>query len=117
VDDAEQGITHVVRGADLIASTPRQIHLQHALGLPVPAYLHLPVAANAAGEKLSKQTLAHAVDTALPALTLAHVLEFLGHPPPAGLRGADLAELWDWAIGNWRREQLPGCAIRSTREL
>jgi len=107
VDDAEQGITDVVRGADLIASTPRQIHLQKLLGLPTPAYLHLPVAVNGAGEKLSKQTRAHAVDQSDPAATLDRVLRFLGFPPPADIRGAGLHELRDWAIQNWRRESLP----------
>ncbi len=107
VDDAEQGITDVVRGADLIASTPRQIHLQDLLGLPTPAYLHLPVAVNGAGEKLSKQTLARAIDSDNPEPTLARVLQFLGFPPPTEIRGANLRELWAWAIQNWRRESLP----------
>jgi len=107
VDDAEQGITDVVRGADLIASTPRQIHLQKLLGLPTPAYLHFPVAVNGAGEKLSKQTLARAVDSEDPGPTLARVLQFLGFPPPAEIRGAGLHELWAWAIQHWRRESLP----------
>ncbi len=107
VDDAGQGITDVVRGADLIASTPRQIHLQKLLGLPTPAYLHLPVAVNGAGEKLSKQTRALAVDQANPAATLDHVLRFLGHAPPAELAGAGVAGLWQWAVENWQRESLP----------
>jgi len=107
VDDAGQGITDVVRGADLIASTPRQIHLQKLLGLPTPAYLHLPVAVNGAGEKLSKQTRAHAVDQSDPAATLDRVLRFLGFPPPADIRSDGLPELWVWAIQNWRRESLP----------
>ncbi|MEK6209164.1 MAG: tRNA glutamyl-Q(34) synthetase GluQRS [Pseudomonadota bacterium] len=110
VDDAEQGITDVVRGADLIASTPRQIHLQKLLGLPTPAYLHLPVAMNSAGEKLSKQTRAPAVDQAHPAATLDRVLRFLGHAPPAGLASAGVAGLWQWAVKNWQRERLPRVA-------
>jgi glutamyl-Q tRNA(Asp) synthetase len=110
VDDAEQGVSHVVRGVDLMASTPRQIYLQHLLGLTTPAYLHLPVAVNAAGEKLSKQTRAQAVDPADPLPTLDRVLRFLGHPPPAQIRGAGLTALWQWAIENWRRERLPRAA-------
>src|SRR5437868_7311356 len=62
VDDGHQGITHIVRGADLLDSTPRQIHLQHLLGLPTPSYLHVPVVTNALGEKLSKQSGAQAID-------------------------------------------------------
>jgi glutamyl-Q tRNA(Asp) synthetase len=110
VDDAEQGITDVVRGADLIASTPRQIHLQKLLGLPTPAYLHLPVAVNGAGEKLSKQTRALAVDQSRPAATLDRVLCFLGHAPPAGLASAGVAGLWQWAVKTWQRERLPRVA-------
>jgi glutamyl-Q tRNA(Asp) synthetase len=116
VDDAEQGITHVVRGADLLASTPRQIHLQRALGLPTPTYLHLPVATNAAGEKLSKQTLAQAVDAERTAATLARVLAFLGHPPPGGGQEWDLPTLWRWAVENWRRNRLPRDVIKVAGE-
>ncbi|MDR1463251.1 MAG: tRNA glutamyl-Q(34) synthetase GluQRS [Azoarcus sp.] len=107
VDDAAQGITHIVRGADLLGSTARQIHLQHLLGLPVPAYAHLPVASNAAGEKLSKQTLARAIDDAPPARTLAAALAFLGQRPPAALAGASIAEVWAWALAHWRIERVP----------
>ena len=113
VDDAEQGITDVVRGTDLIASTPRQIHLQRLLGLPTPGYLHLPVAVNAAGEKLSKQTRAHAVNCSDPAATLARVLRFLGHQPPGRM---DLAALWQWGVENWRRERLPRARAIALRE-
>jgi len=62
VDDHDQGITHVVRGEDLLSNTARQIHLQQCLGYPTPNYLHLPLVTNAAGEKLSKQTKASAID-------------------------------------------------------
>ena len=78
VDDAEQGISEVVRGADLIESTPRQMHLQRLLGLPTPDYLHLPVALNARSEKLSKQTLAAPLDAARPLPALFQVMRFLG---------------------------------------
>lgn len=107
VDDAAQGITHVVRGSDLLASTPRQIWLQRLLGLYTPAYMHLPVAVNTAGEKLSKQTLAVPVDMAHPAETLWQVLAFLRQAPPAELAG-DLPNLLGWAVQNWQPERLRG---------
>ena len=88
VDDAAAGVTEVVRGADLLDSTARQIVLQRLLGYPTPAYAHLPVASNTAGEKLSKQTLARAVDGAEPARVLVDALDFLGQEPPAGLAEA-----------------------------
>lgn len=78
VDDAAQGITHVVRGADLLDSTPRQIHLQHLLGLPTPVYLHVPVVTNAVGEKLSKQSGAQAIDLAYPLAALREAGRHLG---------------------------------------
>ena len=90
VDDAAQGITDIVRGADLLDSTPRQIHLQHLLGLTAPRYLHVPVALNAQGEKLAKQTGAGAV--AATWHTLQKALRFLGQP------GADSL---DEAVRNW----------------
>ncbi len=82
VDDAEQGITDVVRGADLLSSTPRQVLLQNLLGLPTPSYLHVPVAINAAGEKLSKQTRAAPLPDA-PLPTLLAAWRFLGQEPPS----------------------------------
>ena len=105
VDDAEQGITHIVRGADLLASTPRQIHLQSRLGLPTPAYAHLPVAVDAAGEKLSKQTLAAPVQAGAPVLVDA--LAFLGQRPPADLRSAAIEDIWAWAMDNWTLAAVP----------
>lgn len=107
VDDADAGVTHVVRGADLLDSTARQIHLQHLLGFPQPDYVHLPVATNAAGEKLSKQTLARAVDEHPPAAALVTALRFLGQTPPAGLDHATLAEVWAWALHHWRLAAVP----------
>ncbi|WP_228111997.1 tRNA glutamyl-Q(34) synthetase GluQRS [Zoogloea sp. 1C4] len=107
VDDAEAGVTDVVRGADLLDSTPRQILLQRALGYPTPRYAHLPVAGNAAGEKLSKQTLARAVEDARPQQVLADALDFLGQAPPDGLVDASLDALWAWARANWSMERVP----------
>ncbi|MFA7242189.1 MAG: tRNA glutamyl-Q(34) synthetase GluQRS [Sulfuricellaceae bacterium] len=107
VDDAAQGITQVVRGSDLLDSTPRQIYLQTLLGLPTPAYVHLPVAVDARGEKLGKQTAAPAVTASRPVPVLHEVLHFLGQQPPAGLQEADLDGFWRWAVENWRREHIP----------
>ena len=110
VDDAFQNITHIVRGADLLASTPRQIHLQRLLGLPTPHYMHLPVAVNAAGEKLSKQTLAAPVDIAQPVTTLLRVLEFLRQETPAELAQGDVMEVLNWAVEHWDAGKLRGIA-------
>ncbi|WP_083917556.1 tRNA glutamyl-Q(34) synthetase GluQRS [Uliginosibacterium gangwonense] len=107
VDDALQGVTHVVRGADLLGSTARQIFLHKALGLAVPAYTHLPVATNAAGEKLSKQTLAQAVDTQAPVSSLYMALCFLGQHPPADLAQASLPDIWAWSHTNWSQIKVP----------
>ena len=84
VDDAEQGVTDVVRGADLLWSTPRQILLQRALAYPTPRYLHFPVVTNAAGEKLSKQTGAERVDPGRGADVVRDALGFLGREAPEG---------------------------------
>ncbi|GAB4123148.1 MAG: tRNA glutamyl-Q(34) synthetase GluQRS [Sideroxydans sp.] len=108
VDDAEQRITHVVRGADLLASTPRQIHLQHLLRLPTPHYLHLPIVVNNAGEKLSKQTRAAPVDVEQPALTLWRALTYLKQAPPLELASSDVPTILDWAVQNWQPQRLAG---------
>lgn len=104
VDDAEQGVTDVVRGADLLASTPRQILLQRLLGYATPRYLHLPVAVDAAGVKLSKQSGAKALPAARPADALRAALEFLG------LGGAPAAEhpqeVLVWARERWDTHRL-----------
>ncbi|OIQ79268.1 glutamyl-Q tRNA(Asp) synthetase [mine drainage metagenome] len=102
VDDAMQGITHVVRGADLLDSTPRQIYLQRLLGLRTPHYAHLPVAANARGEKLSKQTRAVPLDLSHPVPPLWQALNFLGQRPPDDLTHASLTTLWQWARESWQ---------------
>jgi glutamyl-Q tRNA(Asp) synthetase len=106
VDDAYQGITHVVRGADLLLSTPRQMLLQRLLGLPTPVYIHLPVATVRSGEKLSKQTGAAALDLSHPSETLWQALVFLRQDPPAGLKEASLRDLWTWATEHWQLEKL-----------
>lgn len=107
VDDAVQGVTHVVRGADLLNSTPRQIYLQKCLNLPTPYYAHIPIARNAAGEKLSKQTLAKPIDATLSTQQLFEALQFLGQPAPTNLQFASLAEIWQWAIAHWQLRLIP----------
>ncbi len=107
VDDAAQHVTHIVRGADLLDSTPRQIYLQQWLNLPTPSYAHVPVASNAAGEKLSKQTLAQAISARLPQQQLFAALEFLGQQPPAAIKNVTLGEAWRCAIANWGVLQVP----------
>lgn len=107
IDDALQGVNAVVRGVDLLDSTVRQMWLQQCLGLPTPSYAHLPVVVNATGEKLSKQTLAAAVDPAGGSAILASAMEFLGHAVPAALRGAPIAEFWRWAVSAWSIARVP----------
>lgn len=107
VDDAEQEITHVVRGADLIDSTPRQIFLQYGLGVSTPQYAHLPVAVNGAGEKLSKQTQAAPIDDEHPVPALWQALRFLGQQPPEILKQASLGECWEWAMQHWSLGKVP----------
>ncbi|MEN8761088.1 MAG: tRNA glutamyl-Q(34) synthetase GluQRS [Thiogranum sp.] len=107
VDDAEQGITDVVRGADLLDSTCRQIFLLQSLGCAIPRYLHLPVAVNENGEKLSKQTNAPAVSPQRAVSALTAALRFLGQRIPAGLEDSQLADFWDWAVPNWKSGRIP----------
>lgn len=109
VDDAQQGITEVVRGCDLLDSTPRQIQLQKALGLSRPRYMHLPVVLNPGGQKLSKQTGAAALenDAALSTLIRAHGL--LGQREAAHQTLGTIAEFWAWAIETWDPSPLLGC--------
>lgn len=110
VDDAEQGITDVVRGADLLVSTPRQRWLQYCLGLPAPSYCHLPLLVNRAGKKLSKQTVALS-DVKYDAVQeLSQALTRLGHPPPKDC--TNVTELWLWAYANWSLSRVPQGPIR-----
>jgi glutamyl-Q tRNA(Asp) synthetase len=107
VDDAAQGITDVVRGADLLDCTPRQIHLQRLLGLPTPSYAHLPIVTTPTGEKLSKQTGAAPVTGRQPGAALQDALAFLGHAPPPELAGSGPAEIWCWAREHWHLAAVP----------
>lgn len=107
IDDAYQQITEVVRGSDLLDNTPRQIMLQNYLEIPAPAYAHHPVATNASGEKLSKQTFARPVDDTPALPNIIKALDFLGQNPPRETEFSSLDRLWDWAIKHWDIEQVP----------
>ncbi len=98
VDDAAQGVTHVVRGADLLDSTPRQIYLQRLLHLPTPHYLHVPVVTNAIGEKLSKQTGAQALDVLEPVKELLSAAQMLGLPVD---HSSSIEDFWRQALPAW----------------
>lgn len=107
VDDAEQQITEIVRGTDLLPSTPPQRYLQTCLGYAHPSYYHLPVASNQAGQKLSKQTFASAINTHSVSPTLIRALEFLGQQPDAQLASASPADILAWAIEHWNFQDIP----------
>lgn len=107
VDDAAQGITEVVRGADLLDSTPRQILLQGLLNRSTPAYAHLPLAVDDQGNKLSKRTRALPVDDADPLPALRAALAFLGQRLPLALHRASLPQLWRYAQESWRLDAVP----------
>ncbi|MDD2884470.1 MAG: tRNA glutamyl-Q(34) synthetase GluQRS [Dechloromonas sp.] len=107
VDDHFQGISEVVRGADLLASTPRQIALLRILGWPLPRYAHLPLVLNPAGEKWSKQTQAPALDVTRAVPTMVAALRFLGQAVPPELVEGSLAEVWRWALVHWRLAAVP----------
>lgn len=117
IDDAMQHITHIVRGSDLLDSTPRHIHLQRLLGLPTPHYAHLPVIVNAQGQKLSKQTFATALPRTDPVPALFACLQALGQQPPAQLQRATRDELLGWGIGHWSLARVPHCLSLSEPSL
>ncbi|ARC12181.1 TPA: tRNA glutamyl-Q(34) synthetase GluQRS [Neisseria meningitidis] len=108
-DDAEQGVTHIVRGQDLLVSTPRQIYLQQCLDVPTPQYAHLPLLTNAQGQKWSKQTLAPALDLNRREQLLRQVFRYLNLPEaPETDRPA---ELLDWAVAHWDMDKVPKHAV------
>ncbi|ASP40698.1 tRNA glutamyl-Q(34) synthetase GluQRS [Bacterioplanes sanyensis] len=108
VDDADQGITHITRGIDLIDSTPRQLLLQQALQLPTPSYCHLPVALEPNGQKLSKQNLARPLQPDPTGNTLWQVLQWLQQQPPKELQGAGNEAVLQWACQHWQPMRLQG---------
>jgi glutamyl-Q tRNA(Asp) synthetase len=105
-DDAAQGVTHVVRGSDLLADTARQIYLQRALALPTPQYAHVPVLVEADGSKLAKSARSLPADKTTPETELLKVLQLLDIGPPNVLEGAPVREIWEWARANWAINRL-----------
>lgn len=108
VDDELQGVTEVVRGADLLTSTPRQILLQRSLGYRTPRYGHLPLLTEPDGRKLAKSRRALPLDAGEAPRQLWQALDWLEQAPPAALSRAPVREIWNWAIPNWRPERLEG---------
>ena len=104
-DDADQGITHIVRGQDLLVSTPRQIYLQRCLGFATPHYAHLPLLVNKHGQKWSKQTLAPALDDNHNEQLLRQVLQYLNLPPAPEVSRPQA--LLSWAIEHWQPHKIP----------
>ncbi len=109
VDDADQGVTHVVRGADLLDHTPAQIYLQKTLGLATPSYAHVPALVEADGMKLAKSRRSLHLMTSAPEAELMQVFELLGLDL-TGLQGVGLERLWTQAISRWRIEGVPKLA-------
>ena len=112
VDDERQGVTEVVRGCDLLSSTPRQILLQRALGFRTPRYAHLPLLTEPDGRKLAKSRRTVPLAPHDAAGQLWQVLSWLEQAPAAALARAPVAEVWAWALPNWRPERLAGCRER-----
>lgn len=110
LDDGAQRVTDVVRGADLLDSTPRQLYLQELLGLPAPTYLHVPLLVQPDGHKLGKRYRSAPLTTAMASQELLRALRTLGQRPPSELNGASPATLLAWAVAHWRADALPAVA-------
>ena len=110
VDDEYQKISHVVRGGDLISSTPRQIYLQQLLDFKTPRYAHIPIAVNDQDVKLSKQNFSPGIEIKNASHLLFQALQFLGQKPPDSLSRASALELLQWAICNWDIQAVPKLA-------
>jgi glutamyl-Q tRNA(Asp) synthetase len=102
LDDVRQNVNHILRGMDLLNETPKQIFLQQLLNFPTPRYCHIPILVDTSGKKLSKSTLAAAVDLSKPNRLLFQLLELLNQNPPLALQTAEISEILAWAIENWR---------------
>jgi glutamyl-Q tRNA(Asp) synthetase len=101
-------VTRVVRGADLLASTPWQIDLQQALSLPMPIYGHLPLVVEADGAKLSKSRHSVPLDLAAAPGALTSTLTHLSQAPPPDLAHSSIRDVWNWAFAHWRPQALAG---------
>ena len=117
VDDALENITEVVRGIDIMDSTPRQIWLQRLLGYPEPNYVHFAVITHPDGDKLSKLTGAPEIPVDEPRPLLLAALTALQQAPPEALQAASLEEIWQWSIANWAPNSLAGIKAVSTETL
>lgn len=107
VDDAAQNISHVIRGSDLLDSTPRQIYLQRIMALPTPEYGHIPMVINTEGQKLSKQNLAQPINGQKASSNLIAAIRWLGLALPTSLESNSCEKLLDWSVLNWRRNLVP----------
>jgi glutamyl-Q tRNA(Asp) synthetase len=107
VDDAAQGVTHVVRGADLLDNTPRQIHLQQLLGLKTPDYAHVPLLMEPDGKKLAKSSRSVQLDSSMPLPLIVKIFDLLNLSPPPELGLATIPEAWGWATNKWNIDRPP----------
>lgn len=106
VDDYCQQVNQVVRGFDLLDSTPKQFYLHRLLGYAPPGYAHVPIIVDERGQKLSKQSRAEAVEASNPSATLFLLLQWLRQDPPAALINAQVAEILAWAVEHWQLQVL-----------
>jgi len=106
IDDATQSVTEIVRGSDLLDSTIRQQYLQQCLGYAQPSYAHIPVLVNSAGDKLSKQTGASAINLESSGTALIQALCYLNQAPPKSLKRASVKEIWRWALEHWQIQKI-----------
>ncbi len=117
VDDAFQGITRVVRGFDLLDSTPRQIYLQQLLALPTPSYAHIPILVDREGQKLSKQQFAEPIDTSRGPQLIYSTLSLLNQSPSPDLENASIPEQLAWAIEHWDIQAVPKLANMTVKAV
>ncbi len=113
VDDIDQAITHVVRGADLLDSTPWQLTLFDYFAAPAPQYFHIPLVSGADGQKLSKQNLAPAIDAQQAQSLLVDALHFLAQKPPENLKRASCHSILEWGVAHWQLSKIPASGYKA----